>query len=54
MNKNTYQVVWGARHDAVVKRYEAKKKNGTAHFVRISTGDEWSDVMKRYESKKER
>ena len=40
MNQKTYRPVWGARHDAVVKRYEEKKKNGTAHFVVMFPKDE--------------
>ena len=39
MVESEYKPKWGERHDAVVKRYEAKKRNGTAHFTTIVTRD---------------
>ena len=45
-----YKPTCNDRIKAVIKRHEAKKKNGTAYFVRVYPKDEWSDVMKRYES----
>lgn len=29
MDIKEYKPVWGERHDAVVKKYEEKKRNGT-------------------------
>ena len=43
MTKSEYKPTWGERHDAVVKRYEAKKRNGTARFTTIVTRDKRLD-----------
>ena len=40
MIESEYKPKWGERHDAVVKRYEAKKKNGTARFMVMVPKDE--------------
>ena len=47
-----YKPTCNERIKAVIKRHEEKKKNGTAHFIKINLGDTWSDVMKRHESEK--
>lgn len=36
---NGYKPEWGERHDAVVERYEAKKRDGTARWLVISAKD---------------
>ena len=37
-----YRPQWGTRHDAVVERYEAKKRDGTVRMTTIVTRDEQS------------
>ncbi len=33
MNERTFQQQWGERHDAVVKKYEDKKRDGTMRKI---------------------
>ena len=40
MDESKYKPKWGARHDAVVARYEARKKDGTARTMIIGIRDE--------------
>ena len=38
--KTTYQPEWGPRHNAVVEKYEAKKKAGTMRKIVVVTKDQ--------------
>ena len=40
MDEMNYQPKWGERHDAIVKRYEARKKAGTVRGIVIVARDE--------------
>lgn len=36
----TYEPEWGRRHDAIVEKYEAKKKAGTIRKIVVVTKDQ--------------